>query len=176
MCRHVLRNQHRLMRFLQQQIRLCSTGNIRPQQKVFDEREPVKLIEIPPYAYDTKSQPIEHEPDNGQLFKVNCSRRKHRNCRENSKFIFCNKPKKMAKNSKNFIAGIRFVCSSCGTITTSTETGCWFVNIWQAIHRSHDENLLAQESRWLAETRNYTNGKFSNSSSGQSTSLCSWGK
>lgn len=63
------------MRFLQQQIRLCSSGSARPQQKFTEDGEPIKLIQIPPSAYDIKSQPITHDPDNGILFKVSPPRR-----------------------------------------------------------------------------------------------------
>lgn len=68
LCRHVIRNQHKLMRILQQQIRLC-TGTARPQQKLIED-ESIKLIEIPPSAYEINSHKIEHEIDNGNLFKV----------------------------------------------------------------------------------------------------------
>lgn len=59
------------MHFLQQQIRLCSSGSAKPQQKLREDGEPIKYIQIPPAAYDTTSQPITHDPDNGRLFKVN---------------------------------------------------------------------------------------------------------
>lgn len=58
------------MRFIQQQIRLCSTGTARTLHKRIDEDDVPKRIVIPPSAYDTKSMQIEHDPDNGHLFKV----------------------------------------------------------------------------------------------------------
>lgn len=58
------------MRFIQQQIRLCSTGTARTLHKQIDEDDTPKRMIIPPAAYDTKSMNIEHEPDNGHLFKV----------------------------------------------------------------------------------------------------------
>lgn len=58
------------MKFLQQQVRLCSTSTLQTQQKPLDYDEGFKLVQIPPTAYETKSQPIIHDPDNGHLFKV----------------------------------------------------------------------------------------------------------
>lgn len=71
MCRHVLRNQHKFMHFLQRQIRLCSSSTARPLEKLIDYEDSVKVIHIPESAYQTRSQPMEHERDTGQLFKVN---------------------------------------------------------------------------------------------------------
>lgn len=70
LCRHVIRNQHKLMHFLQRQIRLSSSTS-RPQEKQIDYDENVKAIDIPASAYQTQSQPISHDTDNGHLFKVN---------------------------------------------------------------------------------------------------------
>lgn len=70
LCRHVLRNQHKIMHFLQRQIRLCSTGSARPLEKIVDYDEHIKMIEIPESAYQTQSQDIEHDRDTGYLFKV----------------------------------------------------------------------------------------------------------
>lgn len=71
LCRHVLRNQHKFMHFLQRQIRLCSSRIAQPLENAvdFDENN-IKVIDIPKIALQTQSQPIQHEPDNGHLFKV----------------------------------------------------------------------------------------------------------
>lgn len=58
------------MHFLQRQIRLSSSTS-RPQEKQIDYDENVKAIDIPASAYQTQSQPITHDTDNGHLFKVN---------------------------------------------------------------------------------------------------------
>lgn len=70
LCRHVLRNQHKFIHFLQRQIRLCSSSTARPLEKLIDYDENVKIIDIPESAYETRSQTIEHERDTGHLFKV----------------------------------------------------------------------------------------------------------
>lgn len=160
LCRHVLRNQHKLMRFLQQQIRLCSSGSARPLQKFSEDGEPVKLIQIPPSAYDTKSTPITHESDNGILFKV---------CAPNQE------GSQRYTNLHPFLLlleiGFRFTCSTRRTSSTTTETGSRYPCIWKTLHRSHAENILAQKSGRLAEAGNYANGKLSHSSRRQSASL-----
>lgn len=70
LCRHVLENQHKLMRFIQQQIRLCSTGTARILHKQIEDDDTPKRMIIPPAAYETKSIQVEHDQDNGHLFKV----------------------------------------------------------------------------------------------------------
>lgn len=59
------------MHFLQRQIRLCSSRIAQPLENAvdFDENN-IKVIDIPKIALQTQSQPIQHEPDNGHLFKV----------------------------------------------------------------------------------------------------------
>lgn len=61
------------MRYLQQQVRLCSTGTLQPQRKAEDYEDSFKLVQIPPAAHETRSKPIEHDTDNGILFKVRSS-------------------------------------------------------------------------------------------------------
>lgn len=70
LCRHIFQNQHKFMKFVQKQVRLCSNGTARPLPKASDELDIPKVYQIPPQAYNTQSLPIEHEPDNGHLFKV----------------------------------------------------------------------------------------------------------
>lgn len=70
LCRHVLENQHKLMRFIQQQIRLCSTGTARTLHKQIEDDDSPKRMIIPPAAYETTSIKVEHDQDNGHLFKV----------------------------------------------------------------------------------------------------------
>lgn len=79
LCRHIFKNQHRFMRFLQQQVRLCSTGTLQSQSKPEEYEDPLKLVQLPPLGYETKSQTVEHEEDNGQLFKVRYISKK-KNC------------------------------------------------------------------------------------------------
>lgn len=164
LCRHVLRNQHKLMRFLQQQVRLCSSRSARPQQKFNEDGEPVKFIQIPPSAYDTKTEPITHDPDNGILFKVNSPDRWTRTPLIHTKLLLLFEYSSMK-------IGFRFACTTCRTVPTTTETGSRYTCIWKTLHRSHVENILAQKSWWLAEARNYANGKLSHSPCRQSTSL-----
>lgn len=59
------------MHFLQRQIRLCSSRIAQPLENAvdFDENN-IKVIDIPKMAIQTQSQPIQHDPDNGHLFKV----------------------------------------------------------------------------------------------------------
>lgn len=71
-CRHVLRNQHKFMHFLQRQIRLCSSRIAQPLENTVDFDENIKIIDIPKSAFQTQSQQVQHEPDNGHLFDV-CS-------------------------------------------------------------------------------------------------------
>lgn len=148
------------MRFLQQQIRLCSSGSARPQQKFNEDGETVKLIQIPPSAYDTKSQPITHDSDNGILFKV-----------KSIITIWLLSANLFIQLFFRIEIGIRFACSTGRTSSTPTETGSRYTCIWKTLHRSHAENFLAQKSRRLAEAGNYTHGKLSHSSCRQSTSL-----
>lgn len=101
LCRHVLENQHKLMRLIQQQIRLCSTGPARTLHKQLDEDDVPKRIIIPPAAYDTKSMNIEHDPENGTLFKV----RGHSNL---FKILFC--------FQSNVIIRFRFVSFDTGRV------------------------------------------------------------
>lgn len=70
LCRHVLRNQHKFMHFLQRQIRLCSSRIAQPIENAVDLDDTIKVIDIPEVAFQTQSQPVQHDPDNGQLFKV----------------------------------------------------------------------------------------------------------
>lgn len=58
------------MHFLQRQIRLCSTRIAQPLEKAIDFDENVKVIDIPASAYHMQSEPIKHDTENGQLFKV----------------------------------------------------------------------------------------------------------
>lgn len=58
------------MRLLQQQVRLCSSGTLRPQQQSLEYEDTLKILDIPPSACVTQSQRIQHDRDNGQLFKV----------------------------------------------------------------------------------------------------------
>lgn len=66
LCRHVIKNQHKLQR----QIRTCSSSTARPAIRDVDYEDNVKTIQIPASAYRTKSEPIRHDTDNGELFKV----------------------------------------------------------------------------------------------------------
>lgn len=66
LCRHVIKNQHKLQR----QIRACSSSTARPAIRDVDYEDNVKTIQIPASAYRTKSEPIRHDTDNGELFKV----------------------------------------------------------------------------------------------------------
>lgn len=56
------------MHFLQRQVRLCSSRIAQPLENAIDFDENIKVIDIPNGAYQTQSQPIAHDPDNGHLF------------------------------------------------------------------------------------------------------------
>lgn len=58
------------MHFLQRQIRLCSSRIAQPLENAADLEENIKVIDIPKVAFQTQSQPVQHDPDNGQLFTV----------------------------------------------------------------------------------------------------------
>lgn len=58
------------MHFLQRQIRLCSSRIARPLENTTDFDENIKMIDIPNAAFQTQSQPIQHEPGNGHLFSA----------------------------------------------------------------------------------------------------------
>lgn len=70
--RHVLRNQHKLKRVLQQQIRSCSAAvAVQPNLNAIGEDEKIyKYTDIPAAALETKSKAIDHAVDVGQQFKV----------------------------------------------------------------------------------------------------------
>lgn len=72
MWRHVLRNQHKLKRVLQQQIRSCSAAvAVQPTLYTINEDEKIaKYTDIPAAALEMRSKQIDHEQDVGQLFKV----------------------------------------------------------------------------------------------------------
>lgn len=59
------------MHFLQRQVRLCSSRIAQPLENAIDfDENNIKVIDIPSSALQTHSQPIQHDPDNGHLFKV----------------------------------------------------------------------------------------------------------
>ncbi|CAD7090128.1 unnamed protein product [Hermetia illucens] len=70
-CRRVIRNQHKLRHYIQQQIRLCSTTSLRTQeaQKQEDDEQP-GFTTIRPDFSTVAPKPIEHDPDIGRLFKA----------------------------------------------------------------------------------------------------------
>lgn len=70
LCRHVLRNQHKLRHFIQQQIRLCSSGSLRAQEAQKFEDEDAAITTIRPDYSQTQPKPVEHDPDIGQMFKA----------------------------------------------------------------------------------------------------------
>lgn len=79
MCRHVLENQHKLQKFLQQQIRLCSRESVRAQpqfeEPTYDTQPRIQKSDNAKYVLhsaDTGSESlqIEHSPMVGQLFRV----------------------------------------------------------------------------------------------------------
>lgn len=59
------------MHFLQRQIRLCSSRIAQPLENSveFDENN-IKVIDIPEIPLQTQSKPVQHDADNGHLFKV----------------------------------------------------------------------------------------------------------
>lgn len=67
MLRHVLINQHRLQKCLQQQTRLCSTAQA--NQNVEDLQSNRSVNEGTP-RYLPEPKPTVHRPDNGRLFSV----------------------------------------------------------------------------------------------------------
>lgn len=152
------------MRFLQQQIRLCSSGSARPQHKFCEDGETVKIIQIPPSAYDTKSHLVTHDADNGNLFKV---------CQQILiiGIVFISSSPNWYPNFPSVRIVFRFIRSTRCTGTTSTETRSRYACIWKTLHRSHVKNILAQKSWRLAKTGNNAYGKLSNSSRRQSSSL-----
>jgi len=80
LCRHVLENQHKLQKFLQQQIRLCSRESVRAQpqfeEPTYDTTQPrIQKSDNAKYVLHsadtgTESLQIEHSPNVGQLFRV----------------------------------------------------------------------------------------------------------
>lgn len=58
------------MHFLQRQIRLCSSRIAQPLENAVEFDDNIKVIDIPKAVFQTQSEPIQHEPDNGHLFKV----------------------------------------------------------------------------------------------------------
>lgn len=143
------------MHFLQRQLRLCSTTSARPLEKSLDYDENVKIV-IPPSAYQTASTPIEHDPDNGHVFKVNTS------------FVSIQMTFLIIINPST---GIRFVCTIGWSSTIATEARCRRFGLWKNVHRSYVESLLAQKSWRVAKTGNHTNGKPCYTSSRQSIAL-----
>lgn len=80
LCRHVLENQHKLQKFLQQQIRLCSRESVRAQpqfeEPTYDSQPRMQKSDNEKYFLHsadtgTESLQIEHTPNVGQLFRVN---------------------------------------------------------------------------------------------------------
>ncbi|XP_055389618.1 branched-chain-amino-acid aminotransferase, cytosolic [Condylostylus longicornis] len=75
LCRHVLRNQHKLKSYLQfiqqQQLRACSNTSLpqaQPKVEKLDQDDSIPILRIPPnYAAETVEQ-ISHEPDVGDQF------------------------------------------------------------------------------------------------------------
>lgn len=70
LCRRVLRNQHKLRHYLQQQIRLCSNISLQAKsaQKLDDDVDTIPITTIPSnYATETAKQ-VQHYPDIGQQF------------------------------------------------------------------------------------------------------------
>lgn len=71
MCRHVLENQHKLQKFLQQHIRLCSSKTARVTiEKTDDDYIPKSTVQIQPSTTSILTQRVSHEPENGNLFSV----------------------------------------------------------------------------------------------------------
>lgn len=71
LCRHIFANQHKLKKLIQQQaIRLCSSSTRLQEAVRYDEEDAVpRTTRIQPVR-DVKLDPIIHEPDVGQQFKV----------------------------------------------------------------------------------------------------------
>lgn len=79
LCRHVLENQHKLQKVVQQQIRLCSRESVRAQpqfdEPTYDTQTRIQKSDNAKYVLhsaDTGSESlqIEHSPNVGQLFRV----------------------------------------------------------------------------------------------------------
>lgn len=71
MCRHIFANQHKLKKLIHQQaVRFCS-GSARLQEAIRYEEEDnfARTTRISPVR-DVKLDPIIHDPDVGQHFKV----------------------------------------------------------------------------------------------------------
>lgn len=58
------------MHFLQRQIRLCSSRIAQPLENAIEFDESIKVIDIPKAAFQTQSEPVQHEPGNGHIFEV----------------------------------------------------------------------------------------------------------
>lgn len=79
LCRHVLENQHKLQKFLQQQIRLCSRESVRAQpqfeEPTYDIQPRIQKSDNAQYVLHsadtgTESLQIEHSPNVGNLFRA----------------------------------------------------------------------------------------------------------
>lgn len=69
--RHIIRNQHKLKRVLQQQIRSCSAAvAVQPDTSaIYDDDKNFTIRDLPAAALETASRIVDHEKDVGHLFK-----------------------------------------------------------------------------------------------------------